>query len=139
MRINAAEQTRATGKARAKRKQASGAFAPHSQASSQSTAPMATTQTNPIASLDALIALQGDEDFRQARKKATARADELLDVLSDMRLGLLEGGVSMRTLQRLSTTLERTRANTGDARLEAILNEVEIRAEVEKAKLDSVT
>ncbi len=139
MRVNTTEQTRVTGKAKAKSKQAGGTFVPHSGDAGQSTAIVATTQTNPIASLDALIALQGGEDFHQARKTATARADELLDVLSDMRLGLLEGGIPLRTLQRLSTTLERTRANTGDTHLEAILNEVEIRAEVEKAKLDSGT
>ncbi len=138
MRINSTERTRITSKSNAKGKAGSGGtFVPQTGSTGQSTGAAATVRTSPVVSIDTLIALQESDDFRQARKKATARADELLDVLSDLRLGLLEGAIPLRSLQRLSATLERTRANTGDSRLESILNEIEVRAEVEKAKLDS--
>jgi len=138
MRINSTERTRITSKSNAKGKAGSGStFVPQSSSASQSASTAATVRTSPVVSIDTLIALQESDDFRQARKKATARADDLLDVLSDLRLGLLEGAIPLRSLQRLSATLERTRANTGDSRLESILNEIEVRAEVEKAKLDS--
>jgi Class II flagellar assembly regulator len=138
MRINATERTRATSKSKAKGNSTrGGTFVPQNNNTSQSAGPAATARTSPVVSIDTLIALQESDDFRQARKTATARADELLDVLSDLRLGLLEGAIPRRALNRLSATLERTRANTGDSRLESILNEVEVRAEVEKAKLDS--
>ena len=137
MRINATERTRITSRSNAKGKTAGGTFVPQSSTTSQSAAAAATVRTSPVVSIDTLIALQENEDFRQARKKATVRADELLDVLSDLRLGLLEGAIPLRSLHRLSAALERTRANTGDSHLESILNEIEVRAEVEKAKLDS--
>ncbi len=137
MRINATGRTRASAKTKTKSKAGSaGNFTPDSVGTDETSRAASTASASPIASLDALIALQGQEDFTQARRRATARADDLLDILSDVRLGLLEGALPVRTLQRLGSTLQRARANTGDARLESLLNEIEIRAEVEKAKLD---
>jgi Class II flagellar assembly regulator len=136
MRINNTARTRASGKTKASSKSGNRGFVPQSPASAQSASTAATARTGPIVSIESLIALQESEDFRKARKMATERADTLLDLLSDVRLGLLEGALPRQALQRLSHTLQQQRANTGDARLEAILNEVEIRAEVEKAKLD---
>ena len=138
MRINSTKRTQASGKAKASSKSSTGrGFALPGGDAQKTGATAAAIQASPVSSVEALIALQESDDFRQARKKATARADDLLDALSDLRLGLLEGGIPLRSLQRLSSTLAQTRANTGDSRLETILNEIEIRAEVEKAKLDS--
>ncbi len=137
MRINSAERTRATSKAKASRGGSNGVFTPQNGSTSQSTATMSSTAASSIASIDTLIALQEGDDFRQARKAATQRADDILDILSGVRLGLLEGVIPRRALQRLNATLAQTRASTGDVRLETILNEVELRAQVEMAKLDS--
>ncbi len=138
MRIQSTERAKATSKSKGKNKaSAGGAFVPQHGEAAQNTSTNAVAITSPIASIDTLIALQEGEDFRQAKKAATLRADALLDVLSDVRIGLLEGAVPLRALQRLDTTLKRTRAQTGDPRLESILDDVEIRAAVEKAKLDS--
>lgn len=140
MRINASNRAQATAKSKAKGKAGnSGTFILQNSSADQTNGLHAPARTSPVVSIESLIALQENEDSRQAKKAATARADELLDVLADMRLGLLEGAIPLRALQRLGSTLERTRANTGDPRLESILNEVEIRAEVEKAKLDSAS
>ena len=138
MRINSTNRTQASGKAKAGAKSGNGSgFALPSGETQKTEAPTSAMRASPVSSVEALIALQESDDFRQARKKATARADNLLDALSDLRLGLLEGGIPLRTLQRLSASLASSRANTGDSRLESILNDIEIRAEVEKAKLDS--
>jgi hypothetical protein len=138
MRINSTSRTQASGKAKAGGKSGNGSgFALPGGDAQKTGATAAAMRTSPVSSVEALIALQESDDFRQARKKATARADDLLDALSDLRLGLLEGGIPLRTLHRLSASLASTRANTGDSRLESILNEIEVRAEVEKAKLDS--
>ncbi|PHS21952.1 MAG: flagellar biosynthesis protein FlgI [Robiginitomaculum sp.] len=137
MRINATSRPQASGKAKVGGKVGNGSGFSLPGGDAQKTgAPAAAMRASPVSSVEALIALQESDDFRQARKKATARADDLLDALSDLRLGLLEGGIPLRTLHRLSARLASTRANTGDSRLESILNEIEVRAEVEKAKLD---
>jgi hypothetical protein len=90
-----------------------------------------------IGSVDALLALQGAGDFREAKKQATERAFSLLDVLDDLKLALLDGALPRPTLERLTETLKARRAATDDPRLEAMLDEVEVRAAVELAKHDA--
>ncbi|MGJ3231246.1 MAG: flagellar assembly protein FliX [Oceanicaulis sp.] len=90
-----------------------------------------------IGSIDALLALQGAGDFREAKKQATERAFSLLDVLDDLKLALLDGALPRPTLVRLMDTLKSRRDATDDPRLEAMLDEVEVRAAVELAKHDA--
>lgn len=90
-----------------------------------------------IGSVDALLALQGAGDFREAKKQATERAFSLLDVLDDLKIALLDGTLPRQTLVRLMETLKSRRETTDDPRLEAMLDEVEVRAAVELAKHDA--
>ena len=83
------------------------------------------------------LALQGAGDFREAKKQATERAFSLLDVLDDLKLALLDGALPRPTLVRLMETLKSRRDTTDDPRLEAMLDEVEVRAAVELAKHDA--
>ena len=140
MRINATAKARASGPVRSKRSgQAESPFVPAQQTAGKAANAGALSGASPLVSVESLIALQEGDDFRRARKAARQRADELLDILDAMRLGLLEGGISRTLVQRLSGTLARARAGSGDMRLEAVLNEVEVRAAVEMAKLESST
>ncbi|MGF1464363.1 MAG: flagellar assembly protein FliX [Maricaulaceae bacterium] len=108
------------------------AFAP--EAPAQIRAPAQTAPTSAIASIDALIALQAGGDFREARKRATQRANSLLDVLEDIKIGLLEGGVPEGKLLLLLNVLRTQRDDVGDGALDSVLDEVELRAHVELAK-----
>lgn len=87
-----------------------------------------------VQSVDAILALQGVEDATQAKKKATERAMDLLDVLDELKIALLEGGLPRAKLVALMDLLQTRRDQTHDARLEAALDEVETRAAVELAK-----
>ncbi|MHA6287050.1 flagellar assembly protein FliX [Maricaulis sp. CAU 1757] len=87
-----------------------------------------------VQSVDAILALQGVEDFTHARKRATERAFSLLDVLDELKIGLLEGGLPRAKLVALMNLLQTRRDQTDDAQLEAALDEVETRAAVELAK-----
>lgn len=87
-----------------------------------------------VQSVDAILALQGVEDFTQAKTKATERAMNLLDVLDELKIALLEGGLPRARLVALMDLLQTRRDQTHDARLEAALDEVETRAAVELAK-----
>lgn len=106
-----------------------------SSAGAAAAAPLSATSA--VGSVDALLALQGAGDATEARKRATDRAFSLLDILDDLKIALLEGAIPRDTLMRLMDTLQSQRDATHDPQLEAALDEVELRAAVELAKLDS--
>lgn len=112
-------------------------FAPAGAGASPGSAPVSPlAASSAIGSVDALLALQGTGDFREAKKQATDRAFSILDILDDLKIALLEGAIARDTLVRLLETVKSERNQTGDPRLEAALNEVELRAVVELAKHD---
>jgi hypothetical protein len=87
-----------------------------------------------IAGIDALLALQEVDDPLTGRRKATARGHDLLDTLEGMKADLLAGRVSPERLNRLAMMLER-RTDSGNPALEKVIDEIELRAKVELAKL----
>jgi hypothetical protein len=56
--------------------------------------------------------------------------------LEQLRIGIISGVIPRHELERIATTVERQRTRTSDPALEAILDEIELRAKVELAKLD---
>ena len=60
----------------------------------------------------------------------------MLDVLDDIKVGLLGGELTMSDLDRLRRAVRDERAHTDDPNLEAVLDEIELRAAVEVAKLE---
>jgi hypothetical protein len=89
-----------------------------------------------VASLDALLALQDVGGPTERKRRAVRRAGRILDVLDEVKLGLLSGDVTTNDLQRLQIAVRDQRENTEDPGLEGILNEIETRAAVELAKLE---
>lgn len=87
-----------------------------------------------VSSVDALLALQEVGDLDAAREQASRRAFSLLDVLDDLKLALLEGGLPPAKLNALMRLLQSDRLSTGDPRLERALDDIETRAAVELAK-----
>ncbi|WP_019959636.1 flagellar assembly protein FliX [Woodsholea maritima] len=114
------------------------AFAPEGpQAKSSVEASPELSGASAVSSVDALLALQGVGDYSQSRRQASERAFSLLDVLDDLKIALLEGGIPRERLSALMDLLQSRRDQTGDPKLEAVLNEVEVRAAVELAKYDA--
>jgi len=87
-----------------------------------------------LANLDALIALQEVDEPMQRRRRAAERGRTLLDALDQLKAAMLAGKVSTVQLQRIAEQL-RQRAPSADPRLDDILAQIELRAEVELAKL----
>jgi len=87
-----------------------------------------------ISTIDALIALQGVEDPRERKKRALAKGRSALDVLDALKLGLLDGSVDQSTLARLAVASEGLTETSGDAGLDAVLGEIDLRVAVELAK-----
>jgi Class II flagellar assembly regulator len=87
-----------------------------------------------ISTIDALIALQGVEDPRERKKRALAKGRNALDVLDALKLGLLDGSADRSTLARLEVASEGLTETSGDAGLDAVLGEIDLRVAVELAK-----
>ncbi len=89
----------------------------------------------PLASLDALIALQAFDPQRPDRRKAIRRGHDLLDTLDAMRLALLDGEPSAESLDRLASLVaERGPRDDEESGLESLLDDIDLRARVELAK-----
>ena len=89
----------------------------------------------PVTSVDSLLALQEVPDATDGRSKGLMRAEEMLDHLDDIRLGLLMGAIPKHKLTSLMTVVRDQRDQVDDPRLASVLDEVEVRAAVELAKL----
>ena len=90
-----------------------------------------------LSGIDALLALQGVEDSVERRKRAVKRGRDALDVLDDLKLGLLSGSPDPAMVQRLRQAASELKANSGDLGLDSVLAEIELRVEVELAKAGS--
>lgn len=83
-----------------------------------------------------LLALQELEDATGGpHGKARARAEAILDRLDEIRMGLLTGSIPASGLEALSRIVQSQRAQVADPRLAEILDEIDLRAQVELAKL----
>ncbi|BCJ91620.1 flagellar assembly protein FliX [Terrihabitans soli] len=85
--------------------------------------------------LDALLALQSVDMTVERRKKATQRGRTILDLLDAVKLGVLDGTLTPAALDGLNAAVGSAREATEDPALEQILDEIELRAQVELAKL----
>jgi Class II flagellar assembly regulator len=87
------------------------------------------------ANIDALLAMQGvEEDPVERRKRSVKRGKGALDVLDDLKLGLLSGSFDASTVARLRAAAADLKSSSGDPGLDAVLSEIELRVEVELAK-----
>lgn len=85
-------------------------------------------------SIDVLIAMQGVEDPVERRKRSVARGRGALDVLDELKIGLLSGAFNGATVARLRDAAANLKQSSGDPGLDAVLSEIELRVEVELAK-----
>lgn len=86
------------------------------------------------ANIDALLAMQGIEDPVERRKRSVQRGRGALDVLDDLKIGLLSGNFDASTVSRLRDAAANLKSSSGDPGLDVVLSEIELRVEVELAK-----
>lgn len=87
-----------------------------------------------LGGLEALIAIQSEDNTRERRRRSAKRGQSMLDVLDELKLALLTGHLPPDMQARLSATLREAGAS-GDPQLDGIIDAIELRAEVELAKL----
>jgi hypothetical protein len=85
------------------------------------------------ASIDGLLALQAAEDGATGRRKQLRRGRSLLDTLDALKLDLIAGRASESHLNQLMALIGQARV-ASEPRLDALLDDIELRARVELAK-----
>jgi hypothetical protein len=133
MRISGPNAHPAVAGAPAGRRSAPGTFTLSDGDASRSTGAAAALRT--IGGIDALIALQGLEDPTERRRQALKRGRVALDALDELKIGLLGGTLSQSTLNKLQAAAGGLKGSSGDAGLDNVLGEIELRVEVEIAKM----
>jgi hypothetical protein len=114
------------------RRAASGGFSVGEQAGTRQ--PAAAGSLRSISTVDALLALQGVEDFTARKKRAVAKGRKALDALDSLKLGLLDGNIDNTTIAHLKVAADGLIEETGDAHLDQLMRAIDLRLAVELAK-----
>ena len=110
----------------------SGSFAVSDQAETQATGTAPALRM--VGGIDALIALQGVEDQAERRRRSVKSGRSALDVLDELKVGLLGGPLDPSALLRLKAAAAELKGASGDPGLDSVLAEIDLRVEVELAK-----
>lgn len=96
-----------------------------------------SSMSSGIASVDALLAAQTSEDPAQqkSRKRMQERANTILDKLNELKVGILTGSVTVGHMVSIADVAATHREKITDPELSAILDEIDLRAQIELAKL----
>lgn len=91
-----------------------------------------------IASMDILLAAQSVDDATQgkAKRQVKERADSILDKLNALKVAMVSGNVTVGHMISIADVVASHRETITDPELTAILDEIDLRAHVELAKLE---
>ena len=117
----------------ATKRSAAGGFSVAEDEAPRTSQPVASLRT--IGGIDALIALQGQDERQERRRRAVGRGKIALDALDELKVEFLAGTPGPSTLMRLKSVSTELLDASGDPRLDAVLAEIELRLAVEIAKL----
>ncbi len=116
---------------------ATGAFLPGGQTAAPASSPT-SAPAGSLAGLDAILTLQSqDEPPNERRRRFARRGHDLLDGLDRLKASLVMGRVSTRELQAIAGRLSERTGSSGDPRLDGLIADIELRAAVELAKLQT--
>jgi hypothetical protein len=117
----------------APKRAAAGGFSVAEEEAPRAAQPVAALRT--VGGIDALIALQGQDEKAERRRRAVSRGRTALDALDELKIELLGGGLGPSMLMRLKSVTTDLLDATGDEKLDAVLAEIELRVAVEIAKM----
>lgn len=126
---------RRTGKAKG---HAAGSFTSHLSVDGGAGNPQSVTGVKATGGVDALLSVQEMGDALDSESRARQRAEDILDRLDEVRHGLLTGALSRHQLENLARLVRHKRDTVSDPRLVEILDQIELRAEVELAKYSTL-
>ncbi|MBP2229147.1 hypothetical protein J2847_002441 [Azospirillum agricola] len=106
----------------------------------ESGGPQGVSATASVSGVSGVLALQevdAADDATARASRGKMRAEEMLDRLEEIQHGLLAGTLSTQKLMDLAKVVQTRRAQVDDPDLAEILDEIDLRAQVELAKLTS--
>lgn len=80
--------------------------------------------------------LQEIDGYAQDQKKMKEVGDKLLQNLKDIRIGLLSGGLTGKNIKHLQDELKNSKLELQFPKLQGVIDDIKLRAEVELAKLE---
>ena len=96
----------------------------------------ATQQAVPLSTINPLLMLQEVDEREAGRKQALKKGGKVLQYLDEIRHSLLLGRLPLDVVSDLHKTIDDWRERTDDPKLNDILNEIELRAAIELAKIE---
>lgn len=134
--VGAGRGTAATRKSR-KTTVSGGSFSDTLKETAESLETGAAGGVGGVSSVGAIISVQEVPDSTEERSRGLLMSygDELLAKLDDLRVGLLVGAIPKDDLADLAHRMRQKKQQVDDPRLTEIIDEIELRAEVEIAKL----
>jgi hypothetical protein len=132
MRIVGPSGPRAATSSPAARRTGSGTFTLPQE---ETQAPAAGSAVRGFSGIDALIALQGIDSPEERRRRGVRRGRSALDVLDELKIALLSGSFDPAAVGRLRAAAAELKDLSGDPGLDAVLAQIELRVEVELAKI----
>lgn len=137
MKIDGPSKTQKTGKTDKTKKtgKADGTFGAMVTGAAKETAGTAATQS--IAKVDSLLAVQGAESAteRATKRRMRERGANVLRQLDHLRLAILTGNMSIGQVIDIADVVASHREKITDPNLTAVLDEIDLRAQIEIAKL----
>lgn len=93
--------------------------------------------TQSIARVDALLSVQAAESpaEKTARRKMVSRGEDILKELDRLRHAILTGGLTLGQVIDIADVVASHRERISDPRLTNILDEIDLRAQIELAKV----
>lgn len=138
MKVQSPNAARGVGSARKTDKakgSSDGSFARALDEESVEAASGAATSVASVNAIDALLSVQEMSGEEERSAQAKARAEELLERLEELRQSMLTGVLSADKLDALVSLVSSERQLTSDPGLAETLDQVELLARVELAKL----
>ena len=115
----------------------SGAFADSLKTAQADAEVMPATESASVSNVGSVFAVQEVPDAleQRSRKLAITYGNDLLERLDELKIGVLDGSIPKEKLTDLAHHLRQKRQSSTDEKLNEIIAEIELRAEVEIAKL----
>jgi len=88
------------------------------------------------SAVSGVLGVQEIDDALAQASRGKLRAFDILDRLEDLRIELLTGAISREKLVQLTRIVSAHRGQVTDPRLAEVLDEIDLRAQVELAKYD---
>ncbi|PJB73099.1 MAG: flagellar assembly protein FliX [Alphaproteobacteria bacterium CG_4_9_14_3_um_filter_47_13] len=137
MKIEGTDKAKQAGQTRKKGSVSSGEGSFGSMISGGAKEASGASAAQSLARVDSLLSVQATESptERAARKRMAHRADTILDELDKIRTGLLSGTLTVGHVIDVADIVAAHREKIMDPALTAILDEIDLRAQVEIAKM----